>query len=67
MKKILIGVTALVLLAASPVLASDNDNAPWLKSDTAYYFAGGQGEVRDPSWLLAREGTIQGDVNGVIR
>ena len=67
MKKIFIGVTALVLLVASPAPAGDKDNAPWLKSDTAYYFAGGQGIFRDPSWLLAWEGTIQGDVNGVIR
>ena len=63
MKKIFIGITALALLVASPAPAGDN--APWLESDTAYYFAGNQ--VRDPSWLLAWEGTIQGDVNGVIR
>lgn len=68
MKKIFIGVTALALLVASPVLAGDKgDKAPWLKSDTSYYFAVGQNKFRDPSWLLAWEGTIQGDVNGVIR
>ena len=63
MKKIFIGITALALLVASPAPAGDN--APWLESDTAYYFAGDQ--IRDLSWLLAWEGTIQGDVNGVIR
>ena len=63
MKKIFIGIAALALLVASPAPAGDN--APWLESDTAYYFAGDQ--VRDLSWLLAWEGTIQGDVNGVIR
>jgi hypothetical protein len=63
MKKIFIGITALALLVASPAPAGDN--APWLKSDTAYYFVGVPGS--DPSWLLAWEGTIQGDVNGVIR
>jgi hypothetical protein len=63
MKKIFIGITALALLVASPAPAGDN--APWLESDTAYYFAGDQ--VRDPSWLLGWEGTIQGDVNGVLR
>jgi hypothetical protein len=65
MKKIFIGMTALALLVASPAPAGDL--APWLKSDTAYYFVGGQGIFRDTSWLLAWEGTIQGDVNGVIR
>jgi len=63
MKKIFIGITALALLVASPAPAGDN--APWLESYTAYYFAGDP--VRDPSWLLVWEGTIQGDVNGVIR
>ena len=63
MKKIFIGIAALALLVASPAPAGDN--APWLKSDTAYYFVGVPGS--DPSWLLAWEGTIQGDVNGVIR
>jgi hypothetical protein len=63
MKKTFIGLAALALLVASPAPAGDN--APWLESDTAYYFVGDQ--VRDPSWLLAWEGTIQGDVNGVIR
>jgi hypothetical protein len=63
MKKIFIGIAALALLVASPAPAGDN--APWLKSDTTYYFAGDQ--VRDPSWLLGWEGTIQGDVNGVLR
>jgi hypothetical protein len=63
MKKIFIGITALALLVASPAPAGDN--APWLESYTTYYFVGVPGS--DPSWLLAWEGTIQGDVNGVIR
>jgi hypothetical protein len=62
MKKIFIGMTALALLVASPAPAGDN--APWLESYTTYYFVGVP--FIDP-WLLAWEGTIQGDVNGVIR
>jgi hypothetical protein len=66
MKLFLFGVTALLLVVAGPAPASD-DHAPRLKSDISYYFAMGQGQYRDPSWLLAWEGTVQGDVNGVIR
>ena len=68
MKKYLLGMAALLLLAASPVLASDN--APWLKSHITYNFAATSGEVNpcfDPAWTLAWEGTIAGDVNGVLR
>jgi len=69
MKKIFIGVTALALLIASPVPAGDN--APWLKSDITYNFVLFDGRPVNvsfnPGWWLAWEGTIQGDVNGVIR
>ena len=68
MKKIFIGLTVLALLIVSPAPAGDN--APWLKSDISYNFAATSGEVNpcfDPNWILAWEGTIQGDVNGVIR
>jgi len=64
MKKTFIGVTALALLISSSVLAKDN--APWLKSETTYNFVFGTA-VRDTSWYLAWEGTIEGDVNGVMR
>ena len=56
------------MLAAGPATAKDN--TPWLGSDITYQFAIFQG-LSDPSfvpaWPLAWEGTIQGDVNGVIR
>jgi hypothetical protein len=68
MKKILFGATALLLLVAGP--ASADDNTPWLGSDITYKFAIFQGHSNSsfvPAWPLAWEGTIQGDVNGVIR
>ena len=64
MNKFLAGIILLGLLIANPAPA-DKGVTPMLKMNTAYYFVGDQ--VRDLSWLLAWEGTIQGDVNGVIR
>ena len=56
---------ALILVPASSVQAKDY-NAPWLKSDIYYYLAVDQGVLNFP-WLLGWEGTIEGDVNGVLR
>ena len=64
MKKIFICLLALALFSTGSVRAGDN--APWLKSDIYYYLAVDQ-DVFVLPWLLAWEGTIQGDVNGVIR
>jgi hypothetical protein len=68
MKKILIGIAALALLVVSTATA--RDNAPWLKSDVTYKFVFGQGYTNlsyNPAWDLAWEGTIEGNVTGVIR
>ena len=66
MNKFLAGIILLGLLIANPAPA-DEGVTPMLKMNTAYYFMGGELIFRDTSWLLAWEGTIQGDVNGVIR
>ena len=75
MKKIFIGITALALLVASPAPA-DEGVTPMLEMNTTYHFmwfdptipAGPlAGKPPGAEWALAWEGTIQGDVNGVIR
>ena len=75
MKKTLIGIVLLGLLIANPVLA-DKGVTPMLKMDTTYHFmlldpmipaAPLPGRLAGTQWALAWEGTIQGDVNGVIR
>jgi hypothetical protein len=75
MRKLLLGVAALVLLAASPAPA-DEGVTPMLKMNTTYNFmffgelipvAPLAGRPPGAQWALAWEGTIQGDVNGVIR
>ncbi len=75
MMKILIGILFSGLLIATPVLA-DKGVTPMLKMDTTYYFmlldpmipaAPLPGRPPGTQWALAWEGTIQGDVNGVIR
>jgi len=75
MRKLLLGVVALVLLAASPAQA-DKGVTPMLKMDTTYHFmflnpqipvAPLPGRLTGFQWALAWEGTIQGDINGVIR
>ncbi len=75
MRKLLLGVAALVLLAASPAPA-DKGVTPMLKMNTTYHFVFGSavieaaplpGRFPGTEWALVWEGTIQGDVNGVIR
>jgi hypothetical protein len=74
MKKLLFGAMALALLAASPV-QSNEGVTPMLKMDTTYYF-----QFFSPSipaaplpgrpasvWAFAWEGTLHGDINGIIR
>ena len=74
MKKFLFGVMALALLAASPA-QGDEGVTPMLKMDTTYHFqffnpvipAAALPGRPTSEWALAWEGTLQGDINGVIR
>ena len=75
MRKLLFGMAALVLLAASPAPAGKGVT-PMLKMNTTYNFALGSAfipmapfaERSDlTEWALVWEGTIQGDVNGAMR
>jgi len=75
MKKYLLGMAALLLLAAGPAPA-DKGVTPMLKMNTTYHFVFGSavmeaaplpGRFPGTQWALVWEGTIQGDVNGVIR
>jgi hypothetical protein len=74
MKKLILGLAALVLLAAGPVQGKEGVT-PMLKMDTTYHF---QFFIPDTPaavlpgrpaavWGFAWEGTIKGDINGVIR
>jgi hypothetical protein len=75
MKKYLLGAAALALLAANAVPAGQGVT-PVLRMDTTYHFILGSGFVptapfveRVPGTLYALvwQGTVQGDVEGVIR
>lgn len=75
MRKLLLGVAALVLLAASPAPANEGVT-PTLKMDTTYTFVLGSafipmapfpGTDAVTQWALVWEGTVQGDFNGIIR
>jgi len=74
MRKFLFGAMALVLLAASPA-QGDEGVTPLLRMDTTYHFQFFNQAIpaaplpgRPASdWALAWEGTVQGDINGVIR
>ena len=55
----------LVALGVPSIVLAD-DQTSRLESDTHYYLAVSQ-DRRKASWLLAWEGTIQGDVTGIIR
>lgn len=75
MNKFLAGMLFFGLLIANPVLA-DQNVTPMLKMNTTYYFmwfdpmipaAPLPGKQAGTVWAVAWEGTIQGDVNGVIR
>jgi hypothetical protein len=74
MKKLIFGVAALLLLLANPALASKGVT-PILKMQTTYKFvfpsdiipAAPFAERVGTLYALVWEGTIEGDVNGVIR
>jgi hypothetical protein len=74
MKILISAVTALVLMASGPVMA-DEGVTPMLNMDTTYTFvfpsefiaAAPFAERAGISYALVWEGTIQGDVEGVIR
>ena len=73
MKKLIFAVTASVFLFASPASA-DKGVTPMLKMNTTYHFVFGSAMKpaapfagRHADWYLAWEGTIKGDVDGVIR
>lgn len=74
MKRFLFAVTALLMLVAGPAPAND-DNTPWLEMHTTYHFVLGTdfkqmapfAERSTELWALTWEGTIEGDVDGVIR
>jgi len=75
MKKYLLGMAALLLLAASPAPANEGVT-PMLKMDTTYHFmffnpmipaAQLPGRAPGTQWAFTWEGTVQGDINGVIR
>ena len=75
MKMILVGTILLGLLIANPAPAGEGVT-PMLKMNTTYLFMGFEpmmpaaslpGRLPGAQWALAWEGTIEGDVNGVIR
>lgn len=75
MKKLILAVAALFLLVASPAPA-DQGVTPMLKMDTTYDFmflnplipaATLPGRSPKMFWAFAWEGTVKGDINGVIR
>ena len=74
MKNLIIGLTALVFMAASPAPGSEGVT-PMLKMDTTYKFvfpseiipAAPFAERVGTLYALVWEGTIEGDVDGVIR
>jgi hypothetical protein len=75
MKRLILGLAAVVLLATGTAQSSEGVT-PMLKMNTTYHFVFGTGfELAAPlpgtpsgaMWALAWEGSIQGDVNGVIR
>jgi hypothetical protein len=74
MRKFLFGVMALVLLAANPA-QGDEGVTPMLKMDTTYHFQFFNPVIPAAPlpgrpavvWALAWEGTVEGDINGVIR
>ena len=75
MKKILIGIILLGLLFANPAPANEGVT-PMLKMQTTYNFVLGADFIPvapfvehtvDDLWAVAWEGTIEGDVEGVIR
>lgn len=59
-------VAAMLVLSGMPIIALADAETRQLKSHTYYYLAVSQ-DRRNGSWLLAWEGTIKGDITGVIR
>ena len=74
MRKYLLGAAVLLLLAANPAPA-DEGVTPILKMDTTYHFMFFSQDTPAASlpgrpaalWAFAWEGTVKGDINGVIR
>lgn len=75
MKKLILGLAAIVLLATGPAQSGEGVT-PMLKMDTTYHFmffnpqipaAPLPGRLPGTTWALAWEGTLRGDINGVIR
>lgn len=75
MKSFIIGLTALVFMAASPAPAGEGIT-PVLKMDTTYNLVFGSTFIdmaqfpgRNPGtqWALVWEGTVKGDLDGIIR
>ncbi len=75
MKKFLLGVAAFLLLTATSASA-DRDETPMLKMDTTYQIVFGTafipmapfpGRGAETQWALTWEGTVEGDINGVVR
>lgn len=59
-------VVAMLMALIVPAAVPADDDTSQLESDTHYYLAVSQ-DRRKASWLLAWEGTVQGDITGVIR
>ena len=74
MRRVVLGVMALVLLAASPV-QGDEGVTPKLNMDTTYHFQWFSPTIPAAPlpgrpatvWAFAWEGTVEGDINGIIR
>lgn len=74
MKQLILGLAALVLLGAGPAQANEGVT-PVLKMDTTYDFQFFSPEILAATfpgrpaavWAFAWEGTVKGDINGVIR
>ena len=74
MKKLLLGLATLVLLAAAPAQGKEGVT-PMLRMDTTYYFQEFTQMIPAAPlpgrpaafWGFAWEGTVQGDISGVIR
>ena len=77
MKKYLLAVAALMLLTGNPASADEGEGVtPMLNMETTYHFIFGSafistapfpGTSSETLWGIVWEGTVEGDINGVIR
>ena len=67
MKKRLFIALILILMLVPTFIAQAHKPAPSLRCTTEYAFVGGLGEFDTEGRLLAWEGTISGDIDGVIK